>query len=211
MAETNQGRPDEYRVPAQKAQSELKIKGSRFICTIIPCLGREDAEREYADHKKKYYDATHNCFAWRINESEWRYSDDGEPSGTAGKPILQAIDARGFKEILCVVTRYFGGTKLGTGGLIRAYGDCTVQALDQVKTKIKTVWGMVEIEYDYALENPVRKTLADFGGKLIKSRYDSSVAMTLAVPESSVKDFCTILSELSNSQIKITIQQSNDR
>jgi uncharacterized YigZ family protein len=204
MTESNQPGPDEYRVPAKKTQSEIKVKGSRFICTVIPCLSRQDAEKEYADHKKEYYDATHNCFAWKINDTEWRYSDDGEPSGTAGKPILQAIDARALKEILCIVTRYFGGTRLGTGGLIRAYGDCTAQTLDQLKTKIKTVWQGIDIEYDYALENMVRKTLSDFGGKLINSEYDQWVTMKLAIPASFVKDFCARLSELSNSQIKIS-------
>ena len=194
---------DKYKVPAKGVQSELKVKGSRFICTIIPCLDKEGAEREYAGLKKKYYEATHNCFAWRIDDFNWRYSDDGEPSGTAGKPILQAIDAREFKEVLCVVTRYFGGTKLGTGGLIRAYSDAASQALDQVKPKIKTCWATVAISYDYGLESLVRKTLAEYDGRLIKSRYDEAVEMQLALPESLLKDFCTKLSELSNSQIKI--------
>jgi len=194
---------DDYWVPSKKIQDELKVKGSRFICTIIPCLSKEDAEREYAELKKKYYDATHNCFAWRIDDLNWRYSDDGEPSGTAGKPILQAVDAREFKEILCVVTRYFGGTKLGTGGLIRAYGDAAVQALDLVKPKIKTLWATVDIRYDYALENLLRKTLAEYNGKLVNSNYDDAVEMQLALPRSLLKDFCTKLSELSNSQIKI--------
>jgi len=204
MAETTQLQPDEYWVPAEKTQSEIKVKGSRFICTVIPCLTRDDAEKKYLDHKKEYFDATHNCFAWRINDAEWRYSDDGEPSGTAGKPILQAIDARAYKEILCVVTRYFGGTKLGKGGLIRAYGDCAAQTLDQIKTKIKTVWSEIDLGYDYALENIVRKTLSDFGGKLIQSEYDQWVSMRLAIPASNIKDFCARLSELSNSQIKIS-------
>ena len=89
---------DDYLVPAMKHQGEIKVKGSRFLCTIIPCLSRKEAEAEYSLVKKQYYDASHNCFAWRINEKEWRYSDDGEPTGTAGKPILQAVDAKGFKE-----------------------------------------------------------------------------------------------------------------
>jgi len=194
---------DDYIVPLRELQSEIKVKGSRFICTVIPCLTRDDAERRYADLKKKYYDATHNCFAWRIDDSNWRYSDDGEPSGTAGKPILQSIDAKGYNEILCVVTRYFGGTKLGTGGLIRAYGDSATDALTKVKQKVKTVWAEVDIEYNYALENLVRKTLSEFDGRLLESKYDDSVEMKLAVPKSLAKDFCTKVQELSNSQIKI--------
>jgi len=194
---------DQYLVPGKKLQSEIKVKGSRFICTVIPCLNSEDAESEYAKLKKNYYDATHNCFAWRIDDVSWRYSDDGEPSGTAGKPILQSIDGCNLKEVLCVVTRYFGGTKLGTGGLIRAYSDAASEALAKVKPKIKTVWAEVEIAFAYALENLVRKTLSEFNGKLTESVYDDSVKMKLALPQSLLKDFCTKLSELSNSQIKI--------
>ena len=194
---------DQYLVPAKKLQSEIKVKGSRFICNVIPCLDSEDAEREYAKLKKKYYDATHNCFAWRIDDLSWRYSDDGEPSGTAGKPILQSIDGSNFKEVLCVVTRYFGGTKLGTGGLIRAYAEATSQALAKVRPKIKTAWAEVEITFAYALENLVRKTLSEFKGRLNGSLYDDSVRMKLALPQSLLKDFCTKLSELSNSQINI--------
>jgi uncharacterized YigZ family protein len=194
---------DQYLVPAKKIQSEIKVKGSRFICSVIPCLNREDAEREYTKLKKKYYDATHNCFAWRIDDLSWRFSDDGEPSGTAGKPILQSVDGYQLKEVLCVVTRYFGGTKLGTGGLIRAYGDAASEALAKVKPKIKTVRAEVEITFAYALENLVRKILSEFSGKLTESVYDDSVKMKLALPQSLLKDFCTKLSELSNSQVNI--------
>ena len=195
---------DDYIVPSKKIYSEIKVKGSRFICTVIPCLTKEDAEKEYENLKQKYYDATHNCFAWRIDDSLWRYSVDGEPSGTAGKPILLSIDSKGFKEILCVVTRYFGGTKLGTGGLIRAYGDSASEALHKVKIKVKTVCKEVNLEYNYALENLVRNTLSGFDGKLVDSNYDDIVKMKLAIPKSLLKEFCTRLLELSNSQIKIT-------
>lgn len=194
---------DEFFVPSGKVQNEIRIKGSRFICTIIPCLTKEDAEIKYGNVRKKYFDATHNCFAWRIDDLTWRYSDDGEPAGTAGKPILQAIDSRNFKEILCVVTRYFGGTKLGTGGLIRAYNQTAAEALNKVKPKIKTIYSEIIIEYDYALENLVRKILAEFKGKLIQSKYDNSVSMKLALPESKSENFCTKLLEASNSLIKI--------
>lgn len=195
--------PDDYLIPAKNLQTEIKVKGSKFICTAKHCLSKEDAETEYSNLKKKYYDATHNCLAWRIDEKSWRYSDDGEPTGTAGKPILQAIDSKGIKEILCVVTRYFGGTKLGTGGLIRAYGDSARETLNQLKVKVKTHWVEIDIEFDYSLENLVRKTLSEFGGRLNNSDYSTLVRMKLDLPQSKAEDFKINILDLSNSTIKI--------
>ncbi len=196
-------KPDDYLVPKIKYQSEIKVKGSRFLCSVIPCISKENAEKEYASIKKEYYDATHNCFAWRINEKEWRYSDDGEPSGTAGKPILQAIDGKKLNEVLCIVTRYFGGTKLGTGGLIRAYGDSTANTLAEVPLKIKTHWAELKIEFDYHFENLVRRALAEFDGKINDSDYSEKVRMTLALPQSVLESFKTKILEGSNSAIKL--------
>ncbi|KAA3610014.1 MAG: YigZ family protein [Calditrichaeota bacterium] len=197
-------KPDDYLVPKSKHQHEIKVKGSRFLCTVIPCASKKEAEEEYAAIKKKYYDATHNCFAWRINQEEFRYSDDGEPSGTAGKPILQAIDGKELKEVLCIVTRYYGGTKLGTGGLIRAYGDSTVQALTNTPIKIKTHWAEVNIEFDYTFENLIRRTLAEFNGKIEDSDYSEIVKMRLALPQSVCDSFKSKILETTNSQINIS-------
>jgi len=194
---------DDFIVPAKNIQSEIKVKGSRFLCTVIHCISKEKAEFEYNHLKKKYYDATHNCFAWRIDEQLWRYSDDGEPNGTAGKPILQSIDTKGLKETLCVVTRYFGGTKLGTGGLIRAYGDSTIDVLNKLKVKVKTQFAEVIMQFDYSLEPLVRKTLNEFRGKINGSEYGKSVLMKLNIPVSKASDFKTKLLEQSNSTIKI--------
>lgn len=203
MSNTKSLSVDDYLVPKRKQQNEIKVKGSRFLCTVVHCISKEVAETEYAEIKKKYYDATHNCFAWRINEKEWRCSDDGEPSGTAGKPILQAIDAKGLQEVLCVVTRYFGGTKLGTGGLIRAYGDSTARALAEVPLKIKTHWAEVNIEFDYTFENLIRRRLAEFNGKITASDYNEKVKMKLVLPKSAVEKFKTKILEETNSSVKI--------
>ncbi len=197
-------KPDDYLVPREQNQAEIKVKGSRFLCTVIPCPSREEAEAAYATIKKKYYDATHNCFAWRINDAEWRYSDDGEPSGTAGKPILQAIHGKGLNEVLCVVTRYFGGTKLGTGGLIRAYGESTAHALEETPLKIKTHWAFLKVGFEYHFENLIRRALADFGGKITDSEYSESVIMDLALPQSVADQFKIKILEETNSSIRIT-------
>ncbi|MCB0281848.1 MAG: YigZ family protein [Calditrichaeota bacterium] len=198
MKETHSLNPDDFLVPGKSFENEIKVKGSRFIATIIPVSSKEDAETKYSEICKKYFDATHNCFAWRVDDQLWRYSDDGEPSGTAGKPILSAIDGKQLKQVLCIVTRYFGGTKLGTGGLIRAYGDAAAQALEQVPLKIKTYLEKVTVEYDYSLENIIRRVLQEFEGKILESYYNESVKMILALPVSKKEAFKNYLNELTN-------------
>lgn len=192
---------DQYFVPAKKVRSEVKIKGSRFLCTIVPVADTEKAEYQYAQLKKKYFDATHNCFAWRIDQNIWRYSDDGEPSGTAGKPILQAILAKDLYQILCVVTRYFGGVKLGTGGLIRAYGESAKDGLDQVPLVVKTIWDKIVIQFDFSLENIIRRTLLEFDGQIRNSNYDDKVEMALALPKSEAANFKNKIIEITNFSI----------
>lgn len=199
MKETHSLNPDDFLVPGGLFESEIKVKGSRFIANIIPITSKEDAEIKYSAICKKYFDATHNCFAWRVDDQLWRYSDDGEPSGTAGKPILNAIDGGQLKQILCIVTRYFGGTKLGTGGLIRAYGEAAAQALEQVPVKIKTYLVKITVEYEYSMENIIRRTLQEFEGKILESNYNESVKMILALPVSKKEAFINQLNELTNS------------
>ncbi|KXK57846.1 MAG: YigZ family protein [Chlorobi bacterium] len=115
-----------------RVRSETKVRGSRFIGTAIPVAGRDDIDRELAAIRKEFWDATHNCYAWRLAPDglQYRFSDDGEPAGSAGKPILFVMQQRELVNTLVVVTRYFGGVKLGVGGLVRAYGDATAEALN---------------------------------------------------------------------------------
>ena len=198
---------DEYFTPASAAEAEIKIKGSKFIARIVPVMSKGEAEEVYAALKKKYYDATHNCFAYRINEQVFRYSDDGEPSGTAGKPIYQILEAACLNEVLCVVTRYFGGTKLGTGGLIRAYSEAAKQALDNTKIKTKIYTKLVKITFSYDLENLVRKTINEFGARIGYADYSDHIEMRVQVPLSKHELFGARLTELSNSTIKIILDE----
>lgn len=126
-----------YTIKAPK-RAEIKIKGSKFIGTAIMTPDREDAEAAIETIRKEFHDATHNCFAYRIGHSGliFRYSDDGEPNGSAGKPILFAIKKFGYSDVSVVVTRYYGGTKLGVGGLARAYGEAAEAALELCEKKV---------------------------------------------------------------------------
>ncbi len=192
---------DKYLVPASEATAEIKIKGSRFIATVQYTANKEEAEASLLAFRKKYYNATHNCFAYRIDSQTFRYSDDGEPSGTAGKPIMQVLDGTGILHILCVVTRYYGGTKLGTGGLIRAYSEAAERAVEQLETKTVVRMQRIKLQFAYEQENLVRKTVADFSGRILDSDYSDSIRMEVAVPQSRQETFRTQLTDRSNSQI----------
>lgn len=196
---------DEFLVPAEAAEAEIKVKGSKFIAHIVPALSKEDAEEAYLYFKKKYYNATHNCLAYRINENVFRYSDDGEPSGTAGKPILQALDGKHLQEVLCVVTRYFGGTKLGTGGLIRAYSEATIEAIQNLAVKIKVKSKQYSVNFPYELEPNIRRLLTAMNGQLKESKYDARVQFILTVPLSHSKRFEQQLSELHYQAVQFSL------
>ena len=122
MAET-------FRVPFQASDSEFVEKRSRFISHLLPVESEEDARAFIAQVKKQYYDARHNCWCYLIGENIVRYSDDGEPQGTAGQPMLNVFQREGVTNVVCVVTRYFGGILLGAGGLTRAYSKGARDAL----------------------------------------------------------------------------------
>ncbi|MCH8275985.1 MAG: YigZ family protein, partial [Bacteroidetes bacterium] len=126
---------DTYLVLASEARAELKVKGSRFIAVAIPVKNQKQADDAIRQIRKRDYGATHHSTAYRLgsNADVFRFNDDGEPAGSAGKPILRQIERRELINTLVVVTRYFGGTKLGTAGLIRAYGDAASLALDQAR------------------------------------------------------------------------------
>ena len=192
---------DKYFVPANEASAKITVKGSKFISHIFPVESKEQAEQVYASLQKKYYDATHNCFAYRIDENTFRYSDDGEPSGTAGRPILQVLDGAELFEVLCVVTRYFGGTKLGTGGLIRAYSDAAKEALKNLKIKEKIRTEVLNLKSAYGLENLIFHLLDQMSGKLVDSVYGDDIRLTVEIPRSNVDPFLKQLTEQSGGKI----------
>ena len=187
---------DEYKVPANDVMAELKVKGSRFIAQVFHVSSREEAEQVYDRVKKKYHNATHNCFAYRIDFDQFRYSDDGEPSGTAGKPILQALDGHELLEALCVVTRYFGGTKLGTGGLIRAYGGAAELALEKLTVRVKVRTVRYRLQLPYEQEPLIRRLLSNLDAAIVSADYERGVTLVAAVPVSKGQNFESQLDDL---------------
>lgn len=156
---------DEYKMITAPAEGLYKEKGSKFIALAYPVKSIEEAKVKLEEVRKAYHDARHHCYAWRLgfDKSVFRTNDDGEPSGTAGKPILGQIQSFDLTNILIVVTRYFGGTKLGVGGLINAYKSASRDALEEAKIITKKVYDVYELKFDYPLMNEVMRILKEEG------------------------------------------------
>jgi uncharacterized YigZ family protein len=175
---------DNYFTIAACVQAEIKIERSRFIGTALPVSSKTAAEEEYHLLQKKYYDATHNCFAYvagKDSETVFRFSDDGEPSGTAGKQIYETIQSRKLTDILIVVTRYYGGVKLGTGGLGRAYREAANAALDQAKVVECFLMRTCRLIFAHEQVSAVMKVMSDLNLKPIETRYGEQVELTLVI------------------------------
>ena len=194
------------RTVAEPFQHEIdKIKGSRFIASIFPLAQSEELPPLIESCREQFRDAGHHCYAWRLSGADrMRYSDDGEPSGTAGRPILQEIDGRDLVDVAVIVSRIFGGTKLGTGGLIRAYGGAAAEALDLATIVERTVVKTLTIRFDYGFTGPVQGVLASFGLTAGSSDYGAEVAFELAVPIEQVEDVRAALVDATHGSIEIS-------
>ena len=173
---------------------------------MVPASDREAAEREYERIKKKYYDATHNCFAYQLgieNKDEFRYSDDGEPSGTAGRPIHDAILSHKLTQVLVVVTRYYGGVKLGTGGLARAYRQCADQVLTEARICERLIMQPFKIRFEHEHTSIVMKTLADFDLRPLDTVYGDGVTIASAIRLSRYGGFESELRERTHGKLKV--------
>ena len=185
------------RTIAKNGSIELVVKKSRFICTVERVGSEDEAREKLATLRKRYWDANHNCSAWIVGERrELRRShDDGEPGGTAGSPMLHVLDQRGVTDTLAVVTRYFGGTLLGAGGLIRAYGQAVSNAIDEVGIveRVPLTMVAVEAEHDEAgrLENLLRHT----SWRVSTIDYGANVTFELPLDETEIEPFRAWLSE----------------
>ncbi len=183
---------DGYYTLREESFGEIRIKGSRFIGYTAPVRNREEAESFVREISKKHHDATHTCYAYRVGVGDgslFRYSDGGEPSGTAGRPILEAIDGLELTDVVCVVTRYFGGTKLGTGGLGRAYGRCAGETLDEGERIERFLTVGLRVVFGYDLTGAVMALVANYGCRVEETSYGSETEMILRVRESKVDGF----------------------
>ncbi|MEM6647400.1 MAG: YigZ family protein [Bacteroidota bacterium] len=182
---------DTYRTIGATAHAEVKIKGSRFIGRAFPVATAKAAEAEIQTLRKAEYTATHHCTAYRVGErgDAFRYNDDGEPSGTAGPSILRQIDKLALTNTLVVVTRYYGGTKLGTGGLIRAYGETAALVLDAVAIEERILRDTVTVRFAYADTSPAMHAIGQVNAQIIDIAYGDDTAITLAIRQRDTAAF----------------------
>ena len=187
----------EYFIPAGSGESELVEKRSSFLGHVRLAETEEDAREFINRMKKKYYDARHNCWCYIIRDGAVRYSDDGEPQGTAGLPMLEVFRREGVENVVCVVTRYFGGVLLGTGGLLRAYTKSAKDALDAAGIAVVRRWVKVRVECPYSLLERIKLECTALGGALSDTQYGVGVTMELLLSAQSAEEFAQRVTELS--------------
>lgn len=187
---------DEYLVPSEYGEDEFIEKKSRFIGRIWPAETEEEALARIQEMKKKHYDATHNCWAYIIRDGAVRFSDDGEPGGTAGMPMLQVLQREGLYNVVCVVTRYFGGILLGAGGLVRAYTKGAKIAVDAAGKSMKRVWTVLYVPCPYSFYERVRLEAEGFGGIVRKADFGAEVELELLFPEAKTQEFLDRLTDM---------------
>ncbi len=194
---------EQYRMLSKGAQAELVEKKSRFIATIRPVSSEEEAVAFIEEMKKKYYDARHNCSAFVIGSKGelTRSSDDGEPSGTAGRPMLEVLTGSGIRNIAAVVTRYFGGVLLGTGGLVRAYSGAVKMALEQCETITRRYGVQMLIKTDYNGVGKIQYLLGSKDVVIQDSVYAADVQMIVLVPIEEYDRLCKELVEATNGRV----------
>ncbi len=187
---------ESYLVPAGYGEAEYSDKKSRFIGQVS-LADSEDAAMAFVQRvRAKYPDAAHNVWAYCLRSGEMRWSDDGEPGGTSGQPTLNVFRSAGVFDVCCVVTRYFGGTLLGSGGLVRAYSKAASMALEAAGLARMARWRKIRIGCGYPLYDKVRRLLADFGGEEIEAQFGREVWVSALVPASRAADFGARLTDV---------------
>jgi len=182
---------DQYRSIAAPSEGLFKDNGSRFIALAYPVETEEEVKTIVAGLRKEYHDARHHCYAYRLGYKGdlWRASDDGEPSGSAGRPILGQIDSLGLSDILVVVVRYFGGIKLGIPGLIRAYKTSTADALSSARVVDKIASRHFRVQFEYLSMNAVMKVLKEMDLPQKNQDFGESCSLETSVRLAAVEDF----------------------
>lgn len=195
---TSAGHPDYYRTIEADSTAEFRDRGSRFIAYAFPLENVEGFKARLAALKKEHPKATHHCFAYRIglDGTNFRVSDDGEPSGSAGRPILGQIDSKGLTNLLIVVVRYFGGTLLGVPGLINAYKSAAAMALQVTPTVQKPVLVNYHLQFDYTQMNDVMKVVKQFDCSVLKQENQLFSLMDIGIPKNRLDEVLFRLKEL---------------
>ena len=188
---------DEYLVPSGYGEDEFTEKKSRFIGRVWCVETEEEALARIQEMKKQHYDASHNCWAYVIRDGGMRFSDDGEPGGTAGNPMMQVLQREELYNVVCVVTRYFGGVLLGAGGLVRAYTKGAKLAIDAAGKSMKRVWSVLYVPCPYSFYERVKLEVEAFGGIIRDTQFGAEVELEILVAEADVPAFLERLTDMS--------------
>jgi len=197
---------DSYKTIISHCEAELKVSKSKFISQVYPVTNPEEVNQVLTSARKKYYDAAHHPYAYRLglDENNFRYFDDGEPSGSAGKPIMEVIDKFELTDVLIVVTRYFGGVKLGVGGLRRAIFEASELAVQSAEIVTKQITKDFKIEFDYKYIGAVMNFLEKEGIIILNNTSDDKVKLECSVIVSKLEKFKDELGKLTNASIVIS-------
>lgn len=197
-----------YLMPAGRHDTELVIDRSRFCCAIAPATTVEEAQAFIRTVQREAPDATHHCWAYLVgppgSTSRMGLSDDGEPHGTAGRPMFTVLQHGGVGDLVAVVTRYYGGIKLGTGGLVKAYSAAVQQTLETVPRTLKVARVTMVAEVGYAALSGVRQLLPTFEAELLAEAFAASIALTLRCPEEQCDALQQALRDLTRGQVTFT-------
>lgn len=203
---------DSYRTLAAHVEHEPeKTRGSRHIANLFPVQDAAAVEAALASVRARMPDAHHHAFAWRLGrgDQDFRYSDDGEPSGSAGKPILQQLDGQELTDVLAVVTRYFGGTKLGTGGLVRAYGGAVRAALEVAEVIEVVPHATLRVTHAYEDSGAVAAVLSRFGLEPRRCDYELEVCAELEVPQVDADALARALRDATAARARVEVTDSD--
>ena len=187
---------DEYLVPTGFGEDEFTEKKSRFIGRVWCVETEEEALLKIQEMKKQHYDATHNCWAYVIRDGAMRFSDDGEPGGTAGNPMMQVLQREELYNVVCVVTRYFGGILLGAGGLVRAYTKGAKIAIDAAGKSMKRVWSVLYVPCPYTYFERVKLEVEAFEGVIRDTQFGAEVELEILMAKPKTQAFIDRLTDM---------------
>ena len=189
-------------MPTGYGEDEFIEKKSRFIGRVWPVDTEEEALAKIQEMKKQHYDATHNCWAYVIKDGPMRFSDDGEPGGTAGNPMMQVLQRENLFNVVCVVTRYFGGILLGAGGLVRAYTKGAKIAIDAAGKSMKRVWTVLYVPCPSTYYERVKLEVESFGGIIRNTEFGAEVELEILLAESQAQPFLERLTDMTAATVE---------
>ena len=202
----------EYLVPFGAAAAEYVEKRSRFIGQVFPVTTEEEARARIEAVRKEHHDARHNCWCYRIREGKiLRYSDDGEPQGTAGQPMLNVFEREDVWDVCCVVTRYFGGILLGAGGLTRAYGGTAKLALNEAGVSRMQLWATAVVPCTYPLYERMKLLVESVGGVIQDTEYGADILITVLLPAQARQELWDKVTELSAGGLEPLLEEETFR